>query len=97
MEVLMLTIAMCCNYRIFYWIIVEKEVLLNLIEKTCGVRSEQLQQLALVLATPFVVLIGKPEVPFVGLDVDLRKWTIIILFLCLANKAECNVNSACLK
>lgn len=97
MEVLILTIVICCNYRIFYWIIVEKQILLNLMEKTCGFRSERLQQLALVLATPFVALIGKLEVPFVELDADLRKWAIIILFLCLANKAECDVNSACLK
>ena len=82
MEVMVFITVICTIYRLIYWLLIEKESYLNLMEVVCGVRSELLQKISFLFGMPFLVFSEKLENPFTYLEFDVRQWVIMIIILC---------------
>lgn len=81
-EVMVFITVICTIYRLIYWLLIEKEIYLNLMEVVCGVRSELLQKISFLFGMPFLVFSEKLENPFTYLEFDVRQWVIMIIILC---------------
>lgn len=82
MEVLIVLVLLFCLYKIIYYLVVKKNLLILMFENVFHIQSQLVQRKILLVMCVIELVIPSHSIHLFGVEIDLIKWTFILFFIC---------------